>query len=71
MSDFKNSKNIKTKKVTVDGRRSCQKTVEWQYFTANKNLGSEETSLGLCASCGKGLNVSQTKLACTRMFEER
>ena len=41
----------------------AKKTVEWQYFTANKNLRSEETPLGLCASCGKGLNVSQTKLA--------
>ena len=62
---------LKTKKVTVDGRRSCQTTVKWYYFTANKKLGSDETPLGLCASGSKGWNASQTKLASIKMLEER
>ena len=59
---FKKSKNLNTKNVTVDRRLSCQKPIEWQYYSANKKLGSDKTPLGLCAFCGKGLNVSQTKL---------
>ena len=58
---FTKDTHLNTKAVTVDRRRSCGQSVEWQYYTANEKIGKEEHPLGICAFCGCNLKQSLTK----------
>ena len=58
---FTKDTHLNTKAVTVDRRRACGQSVEWQYYTANEKIGKEENPLGICAFCGCNLKQSLTK----------